>query len=290
MHNQIRVVLADDHAVVRKGICEYLEEDSSIHVVTEADNGEEGVMLVARERPDVAVFDIQMPRLNGLDAARRIKAESPETRVLMLTALDDEQFIFAAFQAGANGYLLKTATPDELCRAVRAIAAGQSALSPSVAKKLVERAAGQPTVSDSIETLSDRELDILRFAAKGLGNKQIGSALSISDRTVQGHLANIYSKLHVATGEFLIGVALLLGAFTGIAAFFGGFMNWNFMMAGTTSVNPVFFTLCVLLILAWKTAGYWGLDRYLMPLLGTPWKPAIVISTRVPATGASMAE
>ena len=98
-----------------------------------------------------------------------------------------------------------------------------------------------------------------------------------------------FGKL-VATGEFLIGVALLLGAFTGIAAFFGGFMNWNFMMAGTTSVNPIFFTLCVLLILAWKTAGYWGIDRYLLPLLGTPWKPAIAITSRVPATGASMAE
>src|SRR5512135_2487132 len=121
---QIRVVLADDHAVVRKGIREFLEEDSSIHVVAEADNGEDGVMLVAREHPEVAVFDVQMPRLSGLDAARRIKAESPETRVLILTAFDDEQFIFAAFQAGASGYLLKTATPDELCQAVRAIAEG----------------------------------------------------------------------------------------------------------------------------------------------------------------------
>jgi DNA-binding NarL/FixJ family response regulator len=111
---QIRVVLADDHAVVRKGIREYLEEDSSIHVVAEANDVEEGVMLVARERSDVAVLDIQMPRLSGLDAARRIKTESPDTRVLMLTAFDDEQFIFATLQAGASGYLLKTASPDEL--------------------------------------------------------------------------------------------------------------------------------------------------------------------------------
>ncbi len=196
---QIRVVLADDHAVVRKGIREFLEEDSSIHVVAEADNGEEGVKLVAREHPDVAIFDVQMPRLNGLDAARRIRAETHDTRVLILTAFDDEPFIFAAFQAGASGYLLKTASPDELCQAVHAIAEGQSALSPSVAKKLVQRAAGQSQVSESYEALSDRELDILRLASKGLGNKQIGSALSISDRTVQGHLANIYSKLHVTT-------------------------------------------------------------------------------------------
>jgi DNA-binding NarL/FixJ family response regulator len=196
---KIRVVLADDHAMVRKGIREFLEEDSSIQVVAEARDGEEGVTLVARERPDVAVFDIQMPRLNGLDAARRVKTESPNTRVLMLTAYDDEPFIFAALQAGASGYLLKTASSDELCQAVRAIAAGESALSPSVAKKLVQRAAGQPTVPESIEALTDRELDVLRLAGKGLGNKQIGSTLSISDRTVQGHLANIYAKLHVST-------------------------------------------------------------------------------------------
>ncbi|MCL4395418.1 MAG: DoxX family protein [Chloroflexi bacterium] len=98
-----------------------------------------------------------------------------------------------------------------------------------------------------------------------------------------------FGKL-VATGEFLIGIALLLGAFTGIAAFFGGFMNWNFMMAGSASVNPMFFTLSVLLILAWKTAGYWGLDRYLLPLLGTPWKPGFAVNSRAPATSASVAE
>lgn len=98
-----------------------------------------------------------------------------------------------------------------------------------------------------------------------------------------------FAKLVVA-GELLIGLALLLGAFTGIAAFFGGFMNWNFMMAGTTSVNPVFFTLSVLLILAWKTAGYWGLDRLLLPVLGTPWKPALRNTSSRPAAGASMAE
>lgn len=98
-----------------------------------------------------------------------------------------------------------------------------------------------------------------------------------------------FAKLVVA-GELLIGFALLLGAFTGIAAFFGGFMNWNFMMAGTTSINPVFFTLSVLLIMAWKTAGYWGLDRYLLPMLGTPWKPGFISPTRTPATGPSMAE
>ena len=195
---QIRVVLADDHAVVRKGIREFLEEDSTIQVVAEAGDGEEAVLQVVREHPDVAVFDLQMPRLNGLDATRRVQKESPGTRVLMLTAYDAEPYIFAALQAGASGYLLKTASSEELCQAVRAVAGGETALSPSVAKKLVQRATGQ-SVAEIVEPLTEREIEVLQLAAKGQSNKQIGSTLSISDRTVQGHLANIYSKLHVAT-------------------------------------------------------------------------------------------
>ncbi|CAG0943548.1 Transcriptional regulatory protein DegU [Anaerolineae bacterium] len=196
----IRVVLADDHAVVRKGIREFLEEDTAIQVVGEASDGEEAVALVAREKPDVAVFDIQMPKMNGMEATRRVKKEFPQTRVLILTAYDDDPYIFAALQAGANGYLLKTSSSDELVHAVHAIAAGESALSPTVAKKLVLRAvgSGQPS-EETIEPLTEREMEILRLAAKGLGNKQIGVTLSISDRTVQGHLANIYAKLHVGT-------------------------------------------------------------------------------------------
>ncbi len=195
----IRVVLADDHAVVRKGIREFLEEDKAIQVVAEASDGEEAVAVVAREKPDVAVFDIQMPKMNGMDATRRVKKEFPQTRVLMLTAYDDDPYIIAALQAGAKGYLLKTSSSDELVRAAHAIAAGESALSPAVAKKLVLRATGGQLTEETIEPLTDREMEILRLATKGMGNKQIGIALSISDRTVQGHLANIYSKLHVGT-------------------------------------------------------------------------------------------
>jgi DNA-binding NarL/FixJ family response regulator len=196
----IRVVLADDHAVVRKGIREFLEEDSSIHVVAEANDGEEAVALIAQEKPEVAVFDIQMPKVNGMEATRRIKKDFPQTRVLILSAYDDDPYIFAAFQAGANGYLLKTASSDELVHAVHAIAAGESALSPTVARKLVLRTTGNASVREEpLEPLTDREMEILRLAAKGLGNKQIGVALGISDRTVQGHLANIYAKLGVST-------------------------------------------------------------------------------------------
>src|SRR5512135_3122781 len=194
----IRVVLADDHAVVRKGIREFLEEDATIRVVAEANDGEEAVALVAREQPDIALLDIQMPRLSGLDAARRIRKETPQVRLLMLTAYEDEPYILAALQAGVNGYLLKTASSDELVHAVHAVAEGETTLSPAVAKKLVQRAAGAPT-ADAIDPLSERELEVLRHAAKGMGNRQIAAELSISDRTVQGHLANIYEKLHVST-------------------------------------------------------------------------------------------
>jgi DNA-binding NarL/FixJ family response regulator len=195
----IRVVLADDHAVVRKGIREFLEQDPAIRVVAEASDGAEAIACVAREKPEVAVLDLQMPKRNGMDATRQVKKDFPRTRVLILTAYDDDPYIFAAFQAGANGYLLKTASSDEICRAVRAIAAGESALSPTVAKKLVQRAAGNEPQAELVEPLTERELDVLRLAAKGMSNKQIGGTLSISDRTVQGHLANIYSKLNVTT-------------------------------------------------------------------------------------------
>ncbi len=195
----IRVVLADDHAVVRKGIREFLEEDPGIRVVAEAEDGEEAIALIARERPDVALFDIQMPRLNGLDAAQRVRKEFPDVRLLMLTAYEDEPYIMAALRAGVNGYLLKTATSEELVRAVYAVAEGETALSPAVARKMVERTWTRNSTDPIIEPLTERELDVLRLAAKGMGNRQIAAALGISDRTVQGHLANIYEKLHVST-------------------------------------------------------------------------------------------
>ncbi len=195
----IRVLLADDHAVVRKGIRDFLQEDETLHVIGEANDGEEALSLIQRDAPDVAVFDIQMPRLNGLDATRRVKKEFPNVQVLILTAYDDDPYLFAALQAGASGYLLKTSSAEELLHAVHAVAEGETALSPAIAKKLVRRAAGHSEQEDIIEPLTERELDVLRLAAQGLGNKQIGATLNISDRTVQGHLANIYAKLHVAT-------------------------------------------------------------------------------------------
>jgi DNA-binding NarL/FixJ family response regulator len=199
--DSIRVVLADDHAVVRKGIREFLEEEGDIEVVGEATDGQEALKLTLEQSPDVAVLDIQMPGLNGIEVTRRIKAERPAVRVMVLTAYDDDPYIFAALQAGASGYVLKSAPSDELIRAVRAVSRGESALDPAVTTRVMQQlASGKPPgAADVVEGLSERELEVLRLAARGLTNKAIGQELGISDRTVQGHLANIFGKLNVST-------------------------------------------------------------------------------------------
>jgi len=209
----IRVVLADDHAVVRKGIRQFLEEEGDIAVVAEASDGAEAVRLVEEHQPDVAVLDIRMPGVTGVEATRRIKTRFPDVRVLVLTAYDDDPYIFALLQAGASGYVLKTADADELVRAVRAVYRGESALSPSVAQKVVRQlATGRPLgAARQIEPLTEREIEVLRLAARGLTNKAIGHQLGISDRTVQGHLANIYGKLAVSSRTEAVTEALKRG-------------------------------------------------------------------------------
>jgi DNA-binding NarL/FixJ family response regulator len=212
----IRVILADDHAVVRKGIREFLEGEGDITVVAEAANGDEAVALVAEHAPDVAVLDIQMPGVSGIEATRRIKAEHPHVRVLILTAYDDDPYIFALLQAGASGYILKTADSAELVQAVRAVHRGESALDPVVAQRVIQQlTSGRPLgAQTSVEALTDREVEVLRLAAKGLTNKAIGQALGISDRTVQGHLANIYGKLNVGSRTEAVTEALKQGWIT----------------------------------------------------------------------------
>jgi DNA-binding NarL/FixJ family response regulator len=198
----IRVVLADDHAVVRKGIREFLEEESDIQVVAEADNGEQALAHIAKLRPDVAVLDIQMPGLTGIEVTRRVKADHPDVKVLILTAYDYDPYIFAALQAGANGYILKTARSHQLAAAVRTVYDGGTALDPNVTRKVVEHiASGSPyaRVEGMVERPSEREMDVLRLAARGFSNRAIGRELGISDRTVQGHLANLFGKLGVTT-------------------------------------------------------------------------------------------
>jgi len=157
---------------------------------------------VAEHQPDIAIVDIRMPKMSGVDLARRIKAEHPRVKILVLTAYDDDPYIFALLQAGVDGYLLKTADSRQLVEAVRRIAEGEPALDPAVAKRLMERvASGRVALrgDEVVERPTDRELEVLRLAGKGLTNTAIGRELGISDRTVQGHLARVYSKLHVGT-------------------------------------------------------------------------------------------
>jgi two-component system, NarL family, response regulator LiaR len=201
----IRVVIADDHNVVRKGIRDLLLDEDDIAVVGEARNGHEALDLALGLQPDVVVMDIAMPELSGVEATRLLRAQAPSVRVLVLTAYDDDPYIYGLLDAGASGYILKTAESREIVRAVRATAAGQSAIDPAVAPRLIARLAKPAASSD---TLTDRELDVLRRAARGLTNKQIGADLEISDRTVQNHLANIYAKLGVASRTEAVTAAL----------------------------------------------------------------------------------
>jgi DNA-binding NarL/FixJ family response regulator len=210
---KIRVVLADDHVLVRQGIRQFLEDESDIQVIAEANDGAEAIDVVQEEQPDVAVLDIHMPKVTGVEATRRIKEHFPNVRVLILTAYDDDPYIFALLQAGADGYVLKTSSAEELVRAVRTVYEGQSALSPEIASKVVHQmTSGKPAAAtEQVESLTERELDVLRLAAQGKTNRAIGSELGISHRTVQGHLASVYGKLAVNSRTEAVTEALRRG-------------------------------------------------------------------------------
>ncbi len=206
----IRIILADDHAVVRAGIRQFLEHAGDIRVVAEAEDGETAKALIDQHRPDVAVLDIQMPKASGIDVTRWVRSHQRAVGVLILTAYDDDPYVLAVLQAGANGYVLKTASPSEIIQAVRDVHAGKSALDPGIARKLMAQFAGQ-TPSLPVEALTDRELEVLTLAAKGYTNKAIGAQLGISDRTAQGHLAKIFDKLHAAGRTEAVMRAVSLG-------------------------------------------------------------------------------
>ncbi|HLO14520.1 MAG TPA: response regulator transcription factor, partial [Anaerolineales bacterium] len=195
---KIRVLLADDHHIVRQGIRQLLESSKDIEVIAEAGDGEEAQSLIQQLKPDVAVLDIQMPKASGIEVTRWLRAHLPEVGVLILTAYDDDPYVMAVLQAGANGYVLKTATMEDLIQAVRDVYEGKSALDASITKKLMANLFKRSD-SKPVEPLTDRELDVLRLAAKGYTNKAIGIQLNISDRTVQGHLAHIFAKMQATS-------------------------------------------------------------------------------------------
>jgi two-component system, NarL family, response regulator LiaR len=198
----IRILIADDHAFVREGTRRILEQEPDLEVVAEAGDGEEAVKLACDLKPDVALVDVAMPKLDGIEATRRIKAQCPAVAVLVLSAYDDDQFIFGLLEAGAAGYLLKSVRGQEIVDAIRAVHAGESVLHPSVARKVLNRFAGvsgKPRERKSVDLLTEREMEVLKMVTKGLSNKDIAEGLCLSVRTVQGHLANIFNKLRVSS-------------------------------------------------------------------------------------------
>jgi NarL family two-component system response regulator LiaR len=200
--DKIKIIIAEDHAIVREGTRMMLEREEDMEVVGEARDGEEAVKLIETLKPDVAILDISMPKLNGIEVTRQVKPRSPSTAILILTAYDNDEYVFALLEAGAAGYLLKEVHGREIVEAVRSVHSGESVLHPSIARKVIQRALiGSPKSGDNKTELglSEREQEVLKLAAKGLNNKDIADKLCISIRTVQGHMNNIFHKLGVGS-------------------------------------------------------------------------------------------
>ncbi len=191
---RIRVVLADDHTVVREGIRRILETAPDIRVVAEAGDGAQAIEAIGQFQPDVAVLDIRMPKASGIDVTRWVRENCPSAAVLVLSAYDDDPYVLAVLEAGANGYVLKNADAEDIVRSVRTVHEGKSALDPEIARKVLKRVSS-PHQEAAPEPLTARERQVLELVAKGHTNKAIGSALGISPRTIQGHLAKIFGKL-----------------------------------------------------------------------------------------------
>ena len=198
----IRVLIADDQALFRRGLYVVLGTEDAIKVVAEAENGEEAIAKTEELAPDVVLMDVRMPRVNGIDAARRIREISPSTKILMLTVSDEEDDLYEAIKAGANGYLLKEISVEEVPRAIRAVAQGQSLISPSMASKLLNEFSALAKRAEErnqypAPTLTGRELEVLRLVARGMSNREIAEDLFISENTVKNHVRNILEKLHL---------------------------------------------------------------------------------------------
>jgi len=196
MPDIIRLLIADDHPVVRNGLRSFLETYPGIEIVAEAENGAQAVELAGEHVPDVVLMDLLMPEMNGVEAIELIKNISPSTRIVVLTSYPDDEYLFPAIRAGALGYLLKDTEPEALVDAIRAASLGQAALHPAVAARLLQRAVGPE--DDPSADLSDREVEVLRLIARGRSNKEIAGELTLAEGTVKSHVSNILSKLHLA--------------------------------------------------------------------------------------------
>jgi two-component system, NarL family, response regulator LiaR len=212
----VSILLAEDHVIVRESIRQSLERKPNFKVVGEANDGEEAVQMAQYIKPDVIIMDISMPKLNGIEATRRIKANQPSVAILALTAYDYEQYIFPLLAAGAAGYLLKDISSRELINAIETVHKGESVLHPAIARKVLERfkRSGNDSGEEVTKILTEQEITVLKMAAKGMNNKNIADDLSISVRTVESHLASIFAKLGVGSRTEAVIQAMKQGWFT----------------------------------------------------------------------------
>jgi NarL family two-component system response regulator LiaR len=197
MPDAIRVLIVDDHQVVREGLRNFLELQDDMEVAGEAGDGEEGVALAAELRPDVVLMDLVMPKLGGVEAMRLLRQRVPGTRVIVLTSFIDEEHLLPAMRAGAAGYLLKNVQPQELARAIRAAYAGEALIDPAVAARLVEALAASER-DDGYERLTPREREVLVLIGRGFSNKRIALELGVAEKTAKTHVSNLLGKLGLA--------------------------------------------------------------------------------------------
>jgi len=193
----MRILLADDQALVRGGLRLILDAEPDIEVVAEAADGHEAVARAIETKPDLVLMDIRMPALDGIEATRRLLVELPETRVLILTTFDLDDYVVDAFRAGASGFLLKTAPPPQLVAAVRTVQEGDALLAPSSTRKLIEQAARPPSGAPVLDQLTAREHDVLQLLARGLTNAEIAAELVVEPSTIKSHVASLLSKLNL---------------------------------------------------------------------------------------------
>ncbi len=199
MTSPIRVLIVDDHAIVRKGIRALFRSLPEIDVIGEAENGWEAIAEVERLQPDVVLMDLLMPELDGIEATRRITAERPDVRILVLTSFAGEDKIFPAIKAGALGYHLKDSSPEDLVQAIRQVYRGESSLHPVIARKVLQELSNPSERPPTPDPLTPREVEVLQLVAQGRSNQEIADLLVISETTVRTHVSNILNKLHLAS-------------------------------------------------------------------------------------------